>query len=74
LVDGWRRECVRREKPSVVQIRADDVTREPAARYVVDALQQTAAGLRSGALPTIDQAGCESEPCRSQIGKDELAP
>ena len=42
------------EKPSVVQIRADDVSPEVIGRQVLDALRQMAAELKAGALLTVD--------------------
>jgi predicted nuclease of predicted toxin-antitoxin system len=42
------------EKPSVVQIRADDVSLEAIGKQVVDALLQMASVLEEGALVTID--------------------
>jgi predicted nuclease of predicted toxin-antitoxin system len=42
------------EKPSVVQIRADDVSVEAIGKPVVDALQQMSSELDAGALLTID--------------------
>ena len=42
------------EKPSVVQIRADDVSPEVIGRQVLDALRQMAAELEAGALLTVD--------------------
>ena len=41
-------------KPSVVQIRAQDVSPEAVGKHVVDALHQMTAELASGALLTID--------------------
>ena len=43
------------EKPSVVQIRADDVSPDVIGTQVIAALHQMAAELESGALLTIDQ-------------------
>jgi predicted nuclease of predicted toxin-antitoxin system len=42
------------EKPSVVQIRAEDVAPELIGRHVIAALRQVAAELEEGALLTID--------------------
>lgn len=42
------------EKPSVVQIRADDVSLEAIGVQVIDALQQMASALEEGALVTVD--------------------
>ena len=42
------------EKPSVVQIRAEDVSPDVIGRQVLDALRQMAAELEEGALLTID--------------------
>ena len=42
------------EKPSVVQIRADDVSPEVIGRQVLNALRQMAAELEAGALLTVD--------------------
>ena len=42
------------EKPSVVQIRADDVSPDAIGRAVVVALQQMAVELQEGALITVD--------------------
>jgi predicted nuclease of predicted toxin-antitoxin system len=42
------------EKPSVVQIRAEDVSPDLIGRKVLDALRQMAAELEEGALLTID--------------------
>jgi len=41
-------------KPSVVQIRADDVSLEAVGRQVVGALKQMASELEAGALITVD--------------------
>lgn len=41
-------------KPSVVQVRADDLRPERTARYVIAAVRQAAGDLRAGALLTID--------------------
>ena len=42
------------EKPSVVQIRAEDVSPNVIGRQVIDALRQMSAELEEGALLTID--------------------
>ena len=42
------------EKPSVVQIRAEDVSPDVIGRHVVAALQQMASALEEGALLTVD--------------------
>lgn len=42
------------EKPSVVQIRAEDVSPDAIGKPVIDALRQMAAELEEGALITID--------------------
>ena len=42
------------EKPSVVQIRADDVSPDVIGRQVIGALQQMASELEEGALLTVD--------------------
>ncbi|MCL2831454.1 MAG: DUF5615 family PIN-like protein [Betaproteobacteria bacterium] len=42
------------EKPSVVQIRADDVSPDVIGKQIVGALQQMAADLEDGALITVD--------------------
>ena len=42
------------EKPSVVQIRADDVSLEAIGKQVVDALLQMTSELKEGALVTVD--------------------
>ncbi len=42
------------DKPSVVQIRADDVSPDRIGKAVVDALRQMAAELEQGALLTVD--------------------
>lgn len=42
------------EKPSVVQIRADDVNPEAIGSHVVAAVRQVSAELESGALLTVD--------------------
>jgi predicted nuclease of predicted toxin-antitoxin system len=42
------------EKPSVVQLRADDIRPEAIGRQVVAALEQMAAELDAGALLTVD--------------------
>lgn len=42
------------EKPSVVQIRAEDVSPDVIGRQVIDALRQMSAELEEGALLTID--------------------
>ncbi len=42
------------EKPSVVQIRADDVSPNVIGRQVIGALQQMASELEEGALLTVD--------------------
>jgi predicted nuclease of predicted toxin-antitoxin system len=42
------------EKPSVVQIRADDVSLEAIGKQVIDALLQMTTELKEGALVTID--------------------
>lgn len=42
------------DKPSVVQLRADDVSPDKIGRQVVIALRQTETELREGALVTID--------------------
>jgi predicted nuclease of predicted toxin-antitoxin system len=42
------------EKPSVVQIRAEDVSPDVIGRQIVDALRQMAAELEEGALLTVD--------------------
>ena len=42
------------DKPSVVQIRADDVSPDAIGPHVVAALQQMAAELEAGALLTVD--------------------
>ena len=42
------------EKPSVVQIRADDVSLKAIGKQVIDALLQMASVLEEGALVTID--------------------
>ena len=44
------------DKPSVVQLRADDITPEAAAPLVIMALRRCEAELGSGALLTIDTA------------------
>jgi predicted nuclease of predicted toxin-antitoxin system len=42
------------EKPSVVQIRADDVSLEAIGKQVIDALLQMTSELNEGALVTVD--------------------
>ncbi|MDR4513612.1 DUF5615 family PIN-like protein [Nitrosomonas sp.] len=42
------------DKPSVVQIRADDVNTDVIGKQVIDALQQMSTDLADGALLTID--------------------
>ena len=42
------------EKPSVVQIRAGDVSPDVIGKRVIDALQQMASELKQGALLTVD--------------------
>ena len=42
------------EKPSVVQIRAEDVSPDVIGRQLIDALRQMATELEDGALLTVD--------------------
>ncbi len=42
------------EKPSVVQIRAEDVSPDVIGRAVIDALRQMSAELQDGALVSVD--------------------
>jgi predicted nuclease of predicted toxin-antitoxin system len=44
------------EKPSVVQIRADDVSPDVIGKLVISALRQMASELEDGALITVDQS------------------
>ena len=46
--------AIHREKPSVVQIRAEDVRPEVIGKQIVDALRQMASELQEGALLTVD--------------------
>lgn len=46
--------ATRGEKPSVVQIRAEDLSPDVIGRSVIGALRQTASDLEEGALLTID--------------------
>lgn len=56
------------DKPSVVQIRSEDVSPEAIGRTVVDALRRTASQLEESALVSIDPAGARSRllPLRQQ--------
>lgn len=54
LVHGRILAATQGEKPSVVQIRADDVSPDVIGPQVLAALQQMAAELQEGALVTID--------------------
>jgi predicted nuclease of predicted toxin-antitoxin system len=45
-----------RDKPSVIQIRSDDLTPERLAPSIIDALRQMAEPLQAGALLTVDPA------------------
>lgn len=54
-------------KPSVVQIRAEDISPEKIGRQVVNALKQSAAELTEGALVTVD-------PNRSRLRVLPLMP
>jgi predicted nuclease of predicted toxin-antitoxin system len=48
--------ATRDAKPSVVQIRAEDVRPETVGRTLIEALRQMAAELEEGALLTLDPA------------------